>query len=118
MDHRRKVPETACTGMSQPQEATVEDAHVIVDSTLVEHILRPSLKRFLTLTEPSPLATPYFDAEDSYQHALRSNGAWAGYKAHQDPDFFSNLASGQSPQIRKYLIVFCGMSLPDKYGVN
>ncbi|KAF3761535.1 carbonic anhydrase [Cryphonectria parasitica EP155] len=37
--------------------------------------------------------------QDSYQYALSSNGAWAGYKAHQNPEFFSKLASGQSPQI-------------------
>lgn len=40
-------------------------------------------------------------AEDSFLYALSSNNAWAGYKAHQNPQFFPKLASGQSPQIRK-----------------
>jgi hypothetical protein len=39
--------------------------------------------------------------EDSFLYALSSNNAWAGYKAHQNPNFFPKLASGQSPQIRK-----------------
>lgn len=99
--------------MSQPQEAHVDDAHQIVDSTLVDHILRPSLTHFLTLTELSSLTTPHSDAEDSYEHALSSNDAWAGYKAHQNPDFFPKLASGQSPQIRKYLVAFFGLFLSD-----
>ncbi|KAL2176313.1 carbonic anhydrase-like protein [Thermothelomyces heterothallicus CBS 202.75] len=38
-------------------------------------------------------------AQDSYLYALSSNNAWAGYKAHQNPNFFPKLASGQSPQI-------------------
>lgn len=38
--------------------------------------------------------------EDSFLYALSSNNAWAGYKAHQNPNFFPKLASGQSPQIR------------------
>ncbi|KAL2162198.1 hypothetical protein VTH06DRAFT_7111 [Thermothelomyces fergusii] len=37
--------------------------------------------------------------EDIFLYALSSNNAWAGYKAHQNPNFFSKLASGQSPQI-------------------
>ncbi|ROW06707.1 hypothetical protein VPNG_06692 [Cytospora leucostoma] len=37
--------------------------------------------------------------EDSFEYALSSNGAWAGYKAHQHPEFFHKLASGQTPQI-------------------
>ncbi|ROW08300.1 hypothetical protein VMCG_03039 [Cytospora schulzeri] len=37
--------------------------------------------------------------QDIYEHALSSNSAWAGHKAHQNPDFFPKLASGQSPQI-------------------
>ncbi|KAK3902519.1 carbonic anhydrase [Staphylotrichum tortipilum] len=37
--------------------------------------------------------------EDSFLYALSSNNAWAGYKAHQNPNFFPKLASGQSPQI-------------------
>lgn len=41
-------------------------------------------------------------AGDTFQYALSSNGAWAGYKSHQNPDFFPKLASGQSPQIRKF----------------
>lgn len=35
---------------------------------------------------------------------MSSNGAWAGYKAYQNPQFFPKLASGQSPQIRECLI--------------
>lgn len=38
--------------------------------------------------------------ENSYLYALSSNNAWASYKAHQNPNFFAKLASGQSPQIR------------------
>lgn len=41
--------------------------------------------------------------EDSFVYALSSNQAWAGYKAHQNPDFFPRLATGQSPEIRKYI---------------
>ncbi|KAK3384277.1 carbonic anhydrase [Lasiosphaeria ovina] len=37
--------------------------------------------------------------QDDFLYALSSNNAWAGYKAHQNPAFFSRLASGQSPQI-------------------
>ncbi|KAJ8123901.1 hypothetical protein ONZ43_g251 [Nemania bipapillata] len=37
--------------------------------------------------------------EDSFTYALSSNQAWAGYKAHQNPDFFPRLATGQSPEI-------------------
>ncbi|KAI0102288.1 carbonic anhydrase-like protein [Nemania sp. FL0031] len=37
--------------------------------------------------------------EDSFAYALSSNQAWAGYKAHQNPDFFPRLATGQSPEI-------------------
>ncbi|KAK3292545.1 carbonic anhydrase [Chaetomium fimeti] len=37
--------------------------------------------------------------EDSFLYALSSNNAWAGYKAHQNPNFFPKLASGQAPQI-------------------
>ncbi|KAK3682477.1 carbonate dehydratase [Podospora appendiculata] len=37
--------------------------------------------------------------QDSFLYALSSNNAWAGYKAHQNPNFFSKLASGQTPQI-------------------
>jgi hypothetical protein len=39
--------------------------------------------------------------EDAFLYALSSNNAWAGYKGHQNPNFFPKLASGQSPQIRK-----------------
>ncbi|KAK4109764.1 carbonic anhydrase-like protein [Canariomyces notabilis] len=42
---------------------------------------------------------PSAKPEDSFLYALSSNNAWAGYKAHQNPQFFSKLASGQSPQI-------------------
>ncbi|KAI0120443.1 carbonic anhydrase [Hypoxylon sp. NC0597] len=38
-------------------------------------------------------------AEDAFAYALSSNQAWAGYKGHQNPDFFPKLASGQSPAI-------------------
>ncbi|KAI0518110.1 carbonic anhydrase-like protein [Xylaria bambusicola] len=38
-------------------------------------------------------------SEDSFVYALSSNQAWAGYKAHQNPDFFPRLATGQSPEI-------------------
>ncbi|KUI69465.1 Carbonic anhydrase [Cytospora mali] len=62
-------------------------------------MLPASLMDFLSLTELSLLTTPLSDAEDSYEYALSSNGAWAGYKAHQNPEFFPRLASGQSPQI-------------------
>lgn len=51
--------------------------------------------------DSSPLTTSLRDAEDTFNYALSSNGAWAGYKAHQNPQFFSKLASGQSPQIRE-----------------
>ncbi|KAI1189704.1 carbonic anhydrase-like protein [Nemania serpens] len=37
--------------------------------------------------------------EDAFAYALSSNQAWAGYKAHQNPDFFPRLATGQSPEI-------------------
>ncbi|KAI2610274.1 carbonic anhydrase [Hypoxylon fragiforme] len=37
--------------------------------------------------------------EDAFGYALSSNQAWAGYKSHQNPDYFSKLASGQSPTI-------------------
>lgn len=50
--------------------------------------------------DSNSLTTPSHNAEDLFQYALSSNGAWAGYKAHQNPQFFSKLASGQSPQIR------------------
>ncbi|KAI0396620.1 carbonic anhydrase [Xylariaceae sp. FL0594] len=36
---------------------------------------------------------------DAFAFALSSNQAWAGYKGHQNPEFFSRLAAGQSPQI-------------------
>lgn len=38
--------------------------------------------------------------QDPFAYALSSNAAWAGYKAHQNPDFFPKLATGQSPKIR------------------
>ncbi|KAK3945614.1 putative carbonic anhydrase [Diplogelasinospora grovesii] len=37
--------------------------------------------------------------QDPFLYALSSNNAWAGYKAHQNPQFFPKLASGQSPAI-------------------
>ncbi|KAK8069649.1 carbonic anhydrase [Apiospora phragmitis] len=36
---------------------------------------------------------------DPFTYALSSNQAWAGYKSHQNPNFFPTLASGQSPTI-------------------
>jgi hypothetical protein len=38
--------------------------------------------------------------EDSFSYALSSNAAWAGYKAHQNPQFFPKMSQGQSPSIR------------------
>ncbi|KAI1327425.1 carbonic anhydrase [Xylariaceae sp. FL0255] len=38
-------------------------------------------------------------SEDAFAYALSSNQAWAGYKGHQNPDFFPRLAEGQSPSI-------------------
>lgn len=87
--------------MSQPQEVPVSDGHEIVDSTLVDHMLRPPLTTFLSLTEPSSLSTILSDVEDGYDNALRLNGAWAVCKAHQNPGFFPKLARGQSPKIRE-----------------
>ncbi|KAL8304466.1 hypothetical protein RB600_007743 [Gaeumannomyces tritici] len=37
--------------------------------------------------------------QDVFQYSMSSNSAWAGYKAHQNPNFFPKLASGQWPQI-------------------
>ncbi len=37
--------------------------------------------------------------EDPFTYALSSNAAWAGYKSHQNPEFFPRLAAGQSPSI-------------------
>lgn len=37
--------------------------------------------------------------KDIFDYAMNSNSAWAGYKSHQNPDFFPKLAQGQSPQI-------------------
>ncbi|KAI1500873.1 carbonic anhydrase [Biscogniauxia marginata] len=37
--------------------------------------------------------------QDPFAYALSSNQAWAGYKGHQNPEFFSKLAAGQSPEI-------------------
>jgi len=37
--------------------------------------------------------------EDSFSYALSSNAAWAGYKAHQNPQFFPKMSQGQSPSI-------------------
>lgn len=42
------------------------------------------------------------DKENKFLYALSSNQAWAGYKSHQNPAFFKNLASGQSPSICKF----------------
>ncbi|KAF4781273.1 carbonic anhydrase [Colletotrichum scovillei] len=40
-----------------------------------------------------------FHDQNKFLYALSSNQAWAGYKSHQNPAFFKNLASGQSPSI-------------------
>ncbi|KIH94189.1 carbonic anhydrase [Sporothrix brasiliensis 5110] len=45
--------------------------------------------------------------QSSFSYALSSNAAWASYKAHQNPSFFPNLASGQSP---KFLWLGCSDS--------
>jgi len=37
--------------------------------------------------------------DDSFSYALSSNAAWAGYKAHQNPNFFPKMSQGQSPSI-------------------
>ncbi|KAI0477520.1 carbonic anhydrase [Xylariaceae sp. FL0804] len=37
--------------------------------------------------------------QDHFSYALSSNQAWAGYKGHQNPDFFPKLAKGQAPAI-------------------
>ncbi|KAH6647446.1 carbonic anhydrase [Truncatella angustata] len=39
------------------------------------------------------------DTTDPFSYALSSNQAWAGYKSHQNPEFFTKLAGGQSPSI-------------------
>ncbi|KAI1436255.1 carbonic anhydrase [Xylaria sp. CBS 124048] len=36
---------------------------------------------------------------DAFEYALSSNQAWAGYTGHQNPEFFPQLAAGQSPAI-------------------
>lgn len=41
---------------------------------------------------------------DKFEYALKSNDAWANYKGHQNPAFFPNLAKGQSPSIRMFLL--------------
>ncbi|WYZ35638.1 hypothetical protein EsH8_X_000285 [Colletotrichum jinshuiense] len=40
-----------------------------------------------------------FHDQNKFLYALSSNQAWAGYKSHQNPQFFQKLASGQSPSI-------------------
>jgi len=37
--------------------------------------------------------------EDAFSYALSSNTAWAGYKSHQNPQFFPKMSQGQSPSI-------------------
>ncbi|KAH8666769.1 carbonic anhydrase-like protein [Xylariales sp. PMI_506] len=41
----------------------------------------------------------YHDAADAFEYALDSNEAWAGFKSHQNPEFFTTLAQGQAPKI-------------------
>jgi hypothetical protein len=38
--------------------------------------------------------------EEAFDFALSSNKAWASFKAHQNPEFFTTLAKGQAPSIR------------------
>ena len=52
------------------------------------------------------------NAEDPFTYALSSNSAWAGYKGHQNPDFFPRLASGQSPDIRTCCVVSLSTAAP------
>ena len=42
------------------------------------------------------------EIEDSFSYALSSNAAWAGYKSHQNPQFFPKMNQGQSPSIRMF----------------
>ncbi|KAI5866345.1 carbonate dehydratase [Durotheca rogersii] len=37
--------------------------------------------------------------QDAFAYAMSSNQAWAGYKGHQNPEFFPKLATGQKPAI-------------------
>ena len=46
------------------------------------------------------------NAEDPFMYALSSNSAWAGYKGHQNPEFFTRLASGQAPDIRTLFLFY------------
>ena len=39
-------------------------------------------------------------AEDAFKHAMSANAAWSAYKTHQNPSFFSSLATSQKPAIR------------------
>lgn len=39
------------------------------------------------------------EEQNHFTYALSSNNAWAGYKSHQNPNFFPKLAAGQSPKI-------------------
>ncbi|EFX04445.1 carbonic anhydrase [Grosmannia clavigera kw1407] len=39
------------------------------------------------------------EIQTTFQYAMSSNNAWAGYKAHQNPSFFQQLATSQTPQI-------------------
>ncbi|SPN97444.1 related to carbonic anhydrase [Cephalotrichum gorgonifer] len=40
-----------------------------------------------------------YEGKNQYHYALSSNQAWAGYKFHQNPDFFRNQAIGETPSI-------------------
>ncbi|KAF3801691.1 Carbonic anhydrase [Colletotrichum gloeosporioides] len=56
-----------------------------------------------------------FQDQNKFLYALSSNQAWAGYKSHQNPAFFKNLATGQSPSIRRFSLAipfFVCSSLP------
>lgn len=54
---------------------------------------------FLASPEPGGFQTADPPAENQYHYALSSNQAWAGYKSHQNPSFFRNQASGETPSI-------------------
>jgi carbonic anhydrase len=40
-------------------------------------------------------------ADDSFNHAMKSNASWADFKQHSSPEYFEKFKAGQSPTIRK-----------------
>ncbi|KAL1842294.1 hypothetical protein VTK73DRAFT_3154 [Phialemonium thermophilum] len=74
----------------------------------------PARDLFQDVFRPSWILTPccLYPTEDAFLYALSSNNAWAGYKAHQNPSFFSKLASGQSPQIPRLPLTPSFLSMP------